>query len=105
MLYLLKTILKYTIPCDEFEQICIDVAKAQNGSQNWIWKIWGHNPEKKLVEITYLLNNEEDLKKGIEFIESLGSMYSFLVEYCNHEEFLVMEEASRLNNAPLGMVI
>ncbi|MHA2394529.1 MAG: YdhR family protein [Promethearchaeota archaeon] len=83
----------------------MDVAKAQNSSQNWIWKIWGHNPEKKLVEITYLIDNEEDLRKGIEFIESMGSMYSFIVDNVNHEVFQVMEEASRLTNAPLELVI
>jgi hypothetical protein len=105
MQYLLKTIIKYTVTSEEFEKICIDVAKAQNSSQNWIWKIWGHNPEKKLVEITYLIDNEEDLRKGIEFIESMGSMYSFIVDNVNHEVFQVMEEASRLTNAPLELVI
>jgi hypothetical protein len=41
------------------------------------------------------------LRKGIEFIESMGSLYSFIVDYVDHEEFHVMEEASRLTNAPL----
>jgi hypothetical protein len=105
MLYLLKTIIKYTVTSEEFEKICVDVAKAQNSSQNWIWKIWGHNPEKKLVEITYLLDNTKDLRKGIEFIELMGSMYSFLVEYVRYEEFQVMETPSMLTNAPLNSVI
>jgi hypothetical protein len=104
MLYLLKTIIKYAVPSDEFEKICVDVARAQNSSQNWMWKIWGHNPEKKLVEIIYLLDNKEDLRKGIDFIKSMGSMYSFLVEYVDYEEFQVMEVPSMLTNAPLASV-
>ncbi|MHA2394230.1 MAG: hypothetical protein ACXAEX_20025 [Promethearchaeota archaeon] len=31
----------------------------------------------------------------------MGSLYSFIVDYVDHEEFHVMEEASRLTNAPL----
>ena len=102
MFYLLKTRIKYTIDSDEFVNICTEVALGQTESQNWLWKIWGHNAENKVVEITYLLDNEEDVEKGIEFIESMGELYHFIVESCTHEEFIVMEEASVLTHAPLG---
>jgi len=101
MLYLLKTRIKYTIKSEEFMEICTQVALGQDNEQ-WIWKIWGHNPEDKIVEITYLLDNKEDMQKGIDFIESMGELYHFVVESVTHEEFIVMEEPSVLTHAPLG---
>ena len=100
MYYLLKTKIKYKGDSDEFMEMCLEVAEAQADNDNWIWKIWGHNPEEKIVEITYLIDNEEDMQKGIDFIESFGALYKFLVDYCRYEQFEVMEEHSRLTNAP-----
>lgn len=101
MLYLLKTRIKYEISSDEFEKICTEVAEGQKGAKNWIWKIWGHNPDEKIVEITYLIDNEKDLEKGVQFIESMNELYHFIVESVTHEEFEVMMDASNITSAPI----
>jgi len=102
MLYLLKTKIKYSIESAEFEELCIQVAQGQSENKKWVWKIWGHNPEKKTVEIISLMDNEEDLKNGIEFIEYMKELYGFVIENVTHEEFKVMKEPSRITNAPLS---
>lgn len=99
---ILVTKINYKISGDEFKSLSYKVAEELNDPEMYKWKIWAVDEKNSTGLTVYCLDDEAQADKVIDYLNTMGLIYSSILHNISIEKYEILEEPTRLNFGPIG---